>query len=311
MKKGCWAALAVVAVLLLLVALAGWGVWRATGRGLAIHRSLGEFFLEIELPRAAAKSYRKALDISPDDPRLHVQLAVALAERGQVAEALDHLDEAKDLDPASPAPHLAEGRLSHEEGAIAEAEAAYERAAAVAPDDPYVHLEAGVFLAQEGDWDRASEALERAVELTRDLQAPYEWLGHVRERQGDVEGAIPAYEAGANRGSAYCRQRLAALGQHTVSSAPASSSHSEQPPAFVFGFFGIFMVFYVAMILFFLAMWVASVVAIYDCARRDFDDPATRALWCILLVLVHWIGAIIYYFVVYRKNDPPRQPRQA
>lgn len=309
MKKGCWVALAVVVVLLLLVALAGWGAWRATGRGLAIHRSLGGFFLEIELPKAAAKSYRKALDISPDDPGLHVQLAVALAQRGQVAEALDHIDEAKNLDPASPAAHLAEGRLSHEEGAIPEAEAAYARAAAVAPDDPYVHLGTGVFFAQEADWDKAEEALERAIELDQNLQAPYEWLGHVRERQGDADGAIPAYEAGANRGSQYCHMRLRSLGQSGGSPAPVGGTQSAPPP-FMFGFLGIFMVFYGAMILFFLAMWVASVFAIYDCARRDFDDPATRALWCILIVLVQWIGAIIYYFLVYRKNDPPRQLRR-
>ncbi|MGC9317865.1 MAG: hypothetical protein ACP5KN_07520 [Armatimonadota bacterium] len=29
-------------------------------------------------------------------------------------------------------------------------------------------------------------------------------------------------------------------------------------------------------------------------------------MWCVLLFVVHWIGAIIYYFAIYRPDDPPR-----
>ena len=52
---------------------------------------------------------------------------------------------------------------------------------------------------------------------------------------------------------------------------------------------------------------ILSCLAIYDCARRDFPDPNTRAMWCLLIAILRLIGAIIYYFVVYRKNDPPIQ----
>jgi len=70
-----------------------------------------------------------------------------------------------------------------------------------------------------------------------------------------------------------------------------------------------FMVAYFAFIgcvaLFALASWVGSLVAIYDCARRDFDDPGARALWCLLLALVQGLGALLYYFMVYRPDEPP------
>lgn len=67
---------------------------------------------------------------------------------------------------------------------------------------------------------------------------------------------------------------------------------------FYFGFMAFIMAFS-------MAAMVAMVLAIYDCARRDFPDPNTRALWCILIVMTRWMGALIYYILVYRNNDPP------
>ena len=55
--------------------------------------------------------------------------------------------------------------------------------------------------------------------------------------------------------------------------------------------------------------WVFSVLALWDCARRDFADPNSRAGWSILIMLTHWIGALVYYIVIYRADDPPYQPR--
>ncbi len=55
--------------------------------------------------------------------------------------------------------------------------------------------------------------------------------------------------------------------------------------------------------------WVFSVLALWDCARRDFADPNSRAGWSILIMLTHWIGALVYYIVIYRADNPPYQPR--
>lgn len=80
------------------------------------------------------------------------------------------------------------------------------------------------------------------------------------------------------------------------------------------GFFLVWFVFYfgfvMSIVVFGMAAMVAMLLAIYDCARRDFPDPNTRALWCIVIVLTRWIGALIYYLMVYRKGEPPlQQPR--
>ncbi len=77
------------------------------------------------------------------------------------------------------------------------------------------------------------------------------------------------------------------------------------------GLMGVWFILYFGfiffMVMFSTAVMLASVLAIYDCARRDFPDPNTRALWCILIVLTRWIGALIYYIAVYRADDPPLQ----
>jgi len=69
------------------------------------------------------------------------------------------------------------------------------------------------------------------------------------------------------------------------------------------------MVLYVGMFVLMALAWVFSVLALWDCAKRDFADPNSRAGWSILIMLVHGIGALAYYIVIYRADDPPYQPR--
>ena len=73
---------------------------------------------------------------------------------------------------------------------------------------------------------------------------------------------------------------------------------------FMLAYFG----FIAFMMLFTLASWLVSALAIWDCAGRDFPDRNTRAIWCLLIFMTRWIGALIYYIVVYRADDPPQQP---
>ena len=82
-------------------------------------------------------------------------------------------------------------------------------------------------------------------------------------------------------------------------------SDSEFPAAL----FAFMMILYGFILLFALASWVASALALFDCARRAFPDPDSRALWCLALMLTHIFGAAVYYFVIYRAGNPPYQPR--
>ena len=76
---------------------------------------------------------------------------------------------------------------------------------------------------------------------------------------------------------------------------------------FALAFFVFYFLFIGTMVLVSLGSWVVTILAVLDCARRDFPDPNTRALWCVVIVVTKWLGALVYYIVVYRTNDPPIQ----
>lgn len=49
----------------------------------------------------------------------------------------------------------------------------------------------------------------------------------------------------------------------------------------------------------FLLLFVFWLWMLIDCAKREFDD---KALWVILLIFLNFIAAILYFFIVKRKN---------
>jgi len=58
--------------------------------------------------------------------------------------------------------------------------------------------------------------------------------------------------------------------------------------------------------LLFIGFWVVFIVAfvfwllmLIDCLQRDFKD---KTVWIIVLILTTFIGAVLYYFLVKRKN---------
>ena len=73
-------------------------------------------------------------------------------------------------------------------------------------------------------------------------------------------------------------------------------------------FFVLYFLFIGMMMLLALVSWVVTVLAVWDCARRHFPDPGTRALWCVLIVITRWLGALVYYIAVYRTDNPPLAP---
>ncbi|MBD3259182.1 hypothetical protein GF371_00965 [Candidatus Woesearchaeota archaeon] len=56
------------------------------------------------------------------------------------------------------------------------------------------------------------------------------------------------------------------------------------------------LVFFAIMILLFI-FWLLMLI---DCAKRGFKNETDKVVWILVIVLVGFIGAIIYYFVVRR-----------
>lgn len=46
-----------------------------------------------------------------------------------------------------------------------------------------------------------------------------------------------------------------------------------------------------------LALTVFWVVALIDCLMRRFDEPVTKLIWVVVIVFLHALGALIYWFI--------------
>jgi hypothetical protein len=58
----------------------------------------------------------------------------------------------------------------------------------------------------------------------------------------------------------------------------------------------VFLIFFaIAIGILLLAFWLWMLI---DCLKRDFKKDVEKIVWVIVIVFLHIIGAIIYYFVV-------------
>ena len=54
------------------------------------------------------------------------------------------------------------------------------------------------------------------------------------------------------------------------------------------------MLVFVPVVLLLLAFWIWMLV---DCATKEPSAGNDKVIWILVIVLTHWIGALIYYFV--------------
>ena len=67
---------------------------------------------------------------------------------------------------------------------------------------------------------------------------------------------------------------------------------------FIAGFM-LLMLFIVALVAFLFIFWILMII---DCIKRNFKGENDKIVWILVLVLLGFIGATIYYFVV-KVND--------
>ncbi len=56
----------------------------------------------------------------------------------------------------------------------------------------------------------------------------------------------------------------------------------------------------VAFVIALVVFWIWMLV---DCLTREFDKESDKIVWAIVIIFVQLLGAIIYYFVVKRKDS--------
>ena len=62
-----------------------------------------------------------------------------------------------------------------------------------------------------------------------------------------------------------------------------------------FGLFAGFGLIVLAAVLFLFVFWIWMII---DCLKRDFKKDVEKIVWILVLIFLHLLGAIIYYFAV-------------
>ena len=57
------------------------------------------------------------------------------------------------------------------------------------------------------------------------------------------------------------------------------------------------LLFFLFCILIAIASTIFWIVEIIDVVRRDFTEPNNKIIWLLVIIFLHFFGAILYYFV--------------
>lgn len=116
-------------------------------------------------PKQAAKFYRDAIAVLPDDALLQYKLSLALDRAEDIAGEREALDKAVQLDPTMAIAHRQLGYLAFNEGDFATAEDHFRKAVQAAPTyaDAWVSLAAA--LGTQSRIPEAQQAVEKALEI--------------------------------------------------------------------------------------------------------------------------------------------------
>jgi hypothetical protein len=60
--------------------------------------------------------------------------------------------------------------------------------------------------------------------------------------------------------------------------------------------------FILAIIVFIIWMFVFWILMIIDVAKRDFKKDGNKIAWVLIIIFLHIIGSLIYYFVIKKPN---------
>ncbi len=324
MKKGCWIALVALVLAVASLGAIGATVWVAGG-GVPLLLLRAEFAQGAE----AANLYREALALRGPEYDLYMKLGEALEDVDEPAQAVEAWEKAAQIDPEEPEPLLEIAELALDEDDVRAAEDAVKRALDRAPDSWRAHSLGGMAASRREDYSRAVEQFNEALELGGPENEVCYPLGQAWEDLGDTDEAIQAYERGTESCDSRCRERLGELrADGDAGEAPERAEggtaaderdgdnereENDMEP-FAGVLFGVFFLAYFGFIALVIAVswggYIAAALAIYDCSQRDFPSPQTRGAWCLLLFIGQWLGAIIYYFAVYRPDTPRRIPQE-
>lgn len=140
----------------------------------------------------AVSLFRKAVALQPSSAEMHVNLALALADNGDLPAAPVQTNRAVQLEPRSVFAHRNRARVLQDLQRYREAEREFDVVISLAPDDPFGYFYGAVLARDMGKIPREQELLTMLTQLEPNDALAFTMLGGNLAEQHDQEGAIAA-----------------------------------------------------------------------------------------------------------------------
>jgi tetratricopeptide (TPR) repeat protein len=158
---------------------------------------------QITFWRNSETLFQHAIAIAPENPVAHLNLGVALRERGAVSEGLSHLREAVNLLPVDPDNHLNLGIALHQNGDLPGAISEFQIALQLKPDSDKAHANLARAFQEQNDFAGAtSEYLEalRLDPISPDVRVGF---GLALQKSGQIDAALAQFEEAIKEDASY------------------------------------------------------------------------------------------------------------
>lgn len=150
---------------------------------------LGDVLFAHGFSAQAEQAYRNARELNPSVADWHYLLGMLAIDRGELDQAVAHLDQAVERNPFDPVAHIRRGQIRLDQGRPEAAEPDFERALALAPDAPAALAGQGRVLLSRGEHAAAAQRFERALEISPEATRLHQPLAMAYRALGDVERA--------------------------------------------------------------------------------------------------------------------------
>jgi len=172
---------------------------------------LGNAYAQTQQNEKAEETYRKAVEIDPDDPGHHRGLAQALIAQDKIQAALEQYQRLTELEPESPESYLRMAQIYRRLGQVDDAQKSLARAKELAPDSIEVLYNQALLYETQGKFNEAVRVITDAIARVRSGSAAnsgaadaepspnalgilYEQLGRMYREQSNYDAALKAYD---------------------------------------------------------------------------------------------------------------------
>ncbi len=142
----------------------------------------------------AINHLQEAIRLKPDYAEPQNNLGSALGRHGQIDEAIDHLRKAIRLAPGYAEAHNNLGAILGKKGQLDEAISHYQEAIHFKPDFADAHNNLGSSLEKQGRTDEAISQFREAIRLNPNFADAFNNLGAVLARNGQIDEAVSRYQ---------------------------------------------------------------------------------------------------------------------